>query len=287
MIFKKIKKAVEKPIKFAFNLKVFLLIAPFIILTNIINVFFSKISIGASVIIFFIQFLLDIFILFFSIKMYLDFTKVERNRIKLSQLKEDFKEVLITLIGAIIGIPIIFFLSLGILGIFLFYFNNPLVMIFIKLFGATILILLSLSIFYLMPSIIIGKNKLINAIKESINLMKNNFLYSISRIMLLIIIQTILVFVFFVTPMLYLIYKTFTPLNYNFFLMMDKTAKNEFIYNTFLTFASENIILSIIIIILIFCGLVIIKLFINGFISNMYLDLTSKKQKKSMKKIKK
>ena len=295
MILDKIKKTVVKPLKFAFNLKVFLLVAPFVILMIIMNLFRGT-GTAVSTVVFFVQLLLGVFIVFIITKMYLDFTGVERKRIGLSQLKEDLKEVFTTLIGAIAYIYLIIIVGFsGVLIAFIFaglinsYSAAASAVMVIATFAlfALAAIFFSLSVFYLMPSIIIGRNKLMNAIKESINLMKNNLMYSISRVLLLIAIGIIGAFAFFILPAIYLTYKAFALMDIDIFLAMSKAAQEQYIHNVFITFASENIIIALVVLALIFCGSLVLRLFSTGFVCNMYMELTSKGKKKALKKKKK
>ncbi len=293
MSFDKIKKALGKPLKFALNMHNLLLLTPFVLLSGVLNIF-TEINIILSMIVFSIQLVLGIFITFLITKAYLEFIKVEKGRLKTRNLKEDFREVFLTLLASIVAIYAVVFACAIIVGVVslltilissYFVAISSITGILLAMFITIVLITIPLAFFYLRASIIIGRNKLIYALKESVDLMRYNFLYSFLRILLLIVVDMVVLALFIFLPVMSVIYKIFSliPEGFN---MMSEIAQEAYIMQLFENFLVQNLFTAAIIIFLVFTGSIIINLLNTAFVSNMYLELTSKK-KKSAKTAKK
>ncbi|OYT34670.1 MAG: hypothetical protein B6U87_01685 [Candidatus Aenigmarchaeota archaeon ex4484_52] len=234
--------------------------------------------------------MLGIFISFFAVKLYLNFIKKEKNRINFLSLKKDFSEIFLQLLASV-GIYYLFFIFIGVSALISFVCFTAAVVKFgllLYFFGAIFglifiisIVAIPLALFYLNYSIIIGKNKIIPALKQSIDLMKNNFLYSVSRMLVLIITNIILVLLFILIPFFYLFLKISPSLASNF-AQMSKIAQQEQITQIFVNFASTNKFTAIIFILVCLFGIIIIHLLNRGFISNMYLKINKKKQPKKI-----
>ena len=278
-MFDKLKNALRKPLKFAFNLKNIFFVFVLITFSSLLNAL-AEINVFLALIVFFIRIIFSMFMLFFIIKLYLNSINAEKGRITTLHLKTDFKEIFVTLLcyHLMVFFFALFSLIVGGIIILLSLIIAPFISVVLILLIFCAYIALFLILFYANTSIIIGKNKLINAVKESANLMKNNFIYSVSRMFLLGIINMVMFLPAIVLPLLAVFYPVFLLIPDNFIYMGD-AVQQEFMNQLFIDFALQNIVLVLCLFLWISLIATLVSLFNKGFVSNMYLQLTEKKDK--------
>ena len=284
MCFDELKKAVGKPLKFAFNIKNIFFVFVLVLLSSFLNVL-AEINVFLSIIVFFIRIVFSMFILFSIIKLYLNFINVEKGRITTIHLKTDFKEIFVTLLSyhLLLFLFALLYVLFGVIITLLSFMIAPFISVVVSILIICGSVVLLLILFYTNTSIIIGKNKLINAVKESIKLMKNNFMYSISRIFLLGIINIVVSILTIALPLFYVLYSKIFLLIPDDFAYMDAFAQQEYMNQLFINFASQNAVIILGLFLWISLIITLFSLFNKGFVSSMYLQLTGKKDKKIKK----